>query len=88
MSCYSNTIQIVSVSYDLFILVQINLCSKALNVRSKALNVRSKALNVRSKALNGTFASQRKLFYCLKRRFLLWFDCGLTILVDHSKHYF
>ena len=50
MSCYSNTIQIVSVSYDLFILVQINLCSKALNVRSKALNVRSKALN-------GTFAS-------------------------------
>ena len=95
MSCYSNTIQIVSVSYDLFILLQINLCSKALNVRSKALNVRSKALNVRSKALNvrskalnGTFASQRKLFYCLKRRFLLWFDCGLTILVDHSKHYF
>ena len=64
MSCYSNTIQIVSVSYDLFILVQINLCSKALNVRSKALNVRSKALNVRSKALNvrskalnGTFVS-------------------------------
>ena len=88
MSCYFNTIQLVSVSYDLFILVQINLCSKALNVRSKALNVRSKALNVRSKALNGTFASQRKLFYCLKRRFLLWFDCGLTILVDHSKHYF
>ena len=64
MSCYFNTIQIVSVSYDLFILLQINLYSKALNVRSKALNVRSKALNVRSKALNvrskalnGTFVS-------------------------------
>ena len=53
----SRRVQIVSVSYDLFILLQINLYSKALNVRSKALNVRSKALNVRSKALNGTFVS-------------------------------
>ena len=53
----SQRIQIVSVSYELFILLLTNLCSKALNVRSKALNVRSKALNVRSKALNGTFVS-------------------------------
>ena len=48
----SQRVQIVSVSYELFILLLIILRSKALNVRSKALNVRSKALNARSKALN------------------------------------
>ena len=53
----SQRVQIVSVSYELFILLLIILRSKALNVRSKALNVRSKALNARSKALNGTFVS-------------------------------
>ena len=52
-------------------------CLLQINLYSKALNVRSKALNVRSKALNVRSKALNGTFVC-----------GLTILVDHYKHYF